>query len=136
MLSRSSRKLLFTAAFLLLAGFIPQPEAQAKSMRCCSGNTCKCCVATNDAPQQTNMITGDASASTGGCSCSSGPNPFGRDVAPATPYLEFQKKRHLHTIAFSTPYYRLTPAISATIKDKPPPRSIQCLYLLKNSLRI
>ena len=136
MLTRSSRKLLFAAALLLLAGLTLQQEAQAKSMQCCSGDTCQCCSASNDAQQQQNMFTGGASGSTGGCSCSSGPKPFGKDAASAPPYLELQKKRLLHIAAFSSPSPCLAHTITATIKDKPPPRSIQCLYLLKNSLRI
>ena len=136
--TRSYRKLLFAATLLLLAGLMPQPEAQAKSMQCCcSGEACQCCCcASKHSPKQTNMLPGNISVATGDCSCSSGPNPYGRDATTCAIAAEHKKKRHIqHNAALSCSPGASCCSTSAPA-DKPPPRTVKCLYLLHRSLLI
>ena len=134
---RRLNNLILAAALAILANCVQPAGAQATSAPCCcSGDACKCCCSSRHAPRASDMLFGQAASAAGDCSCSSGPNPYGRDAATCSIAAELKEKRHIqHNAPLSCSpgaFFGSTAAPS----DKPPPRIVKRLYILHRSLLI
>ena len=137
--TRSIQTIVLAAALAMLAHFF-QP-AGALAMRtpcCCTGDACTCCCCSpRQAPDSSEALFLQAASSAGDCSCSSGPNPYGRDSAACSIAAELKKKRHLqHNAPLSCSPGSASFCSTLATADKPPPRTGKHLYLLHRSLLI
>lgn len=135
--NRSLQTIVLLAALIILANCFQPVAAQAMSSQCCcSSDACKCCCSAQQTPQPSDMLFSTAAPAASDCSCSSGPNPYGRDAATSSTSIELKKKRHIQhnaPLSFNPgAFFCSTLARS----DKPPPLTVKYLYLLHRSFLI
>jgi hypothetical protein len=133
----SIQNIVLAAALAILANFSQPVGALARSKPCCClGDACKCCCASQQTPHPSDMLFVQATSAADDCSCSSGPNPYGRD---ATTYIIAAELKEKRSIQHNTPLsYSLGTSFCSTLApaNKPPPRMVKYLYLLHRSLLI
>ncbi len=93
--TRSIQTIVLAAALAMLAHFFQPAGALAMRTPCCCTGVCLhvlLLLVPRQAPDSSEALFLQAASSAGDCSCSSGPNPYGRDSAACSIAAELKKE--------------------------------------------